>query len=133
MRQIVRITQIILVALFFVGCPLSFADSPLPIQNWKITAYCACVKCCGKSDAITASGKIARPNHTIALNWLPFGTRVNISGKIYFVEDRGAESHFGTYYHKGGVIKTKHIDIFFANHQEAKNFGVRYMPVEIIK
>ena len=24
-------------------------------EQWKITAYCSCVKCCNKSDGITAS------------------------------------------------------------------------------
>jgi 3D (Asp-Asp-Asp) domain-containing protein len=99
---------------------------------WKITAYCACVKCCGKSDAITASGKKARPNHTVALNWLPFGTRVVIAGREYVVEDRGAESHFGTYYHRKGAKKqVKHIDIYFASHSEARKFGVKWLPVVV--
>lgn len=101
---------------------------------WKITAYCACVKCCGKSDAITASGKKARPNHTVALNWLPFGTRVLINGVPYVVEDRGAESHFGTYYHRKGAKKQiKHIDIYFASHSEARKFGVKWLPVVVSK
>lgn len=32
------------------------------------TAYCPCVKCCGKSDGITASGVKARENRTIAVD-----------------------------------------------------------------
>lgn len=100
---------------------------------WKITAYCACVKCCGKGDAITASGKKAKPNHTIALNWLPFGTRVLVDGVPYVVEDRGAESHFGTYYHRKGAKKqVKHIDIYMSSHLAARSFGVKYLPVEVI-
>lgn len=102
-------------------------------EVWKITAYCACQKCCGKTDGITASGKKAKPNHTVALNWLPFGTKVDINGKVYTVEDRGAESHFGTYYHrKGPKNKIKHIDIFFNDHQTAKQHGVKWLPVEVL-
>jgi len=103
-------------------------------EVWKITAYCACRKCCGKSDAITASGRKARPNHTVALNWLPFGTRVLINGVPYVVEDRGAESHFGTYYHRKGAKKMiKHIDIYMNSHQAARNFGIKWLPVEVVR
>lgn len=110
------------------GCSNAFAATPL----WKITAYCACVQCCGKSDAITASGKKARPHHTVALNWLPFGTRIEINGIPYVVEDRGAESLFGTYFHRKGPKKQiKHVDIYMASHEEAKRFGVRWLPVEV--
>ena len=102
-------------------------------ENWKITAYCACIKCCGKSDAITASGKKASPNHTVALNWLPFGTKVLIGNRQYVVEDRGAESLFGTYYHrKGQKNEIKHIDIFMDSHSTARAFGVRYQEVKVL-
>ena len=29
------------------------------VEEYVITAYCHCVKCCGKSDGITASGEKA--------------------------------------------------------------------------
>jgi len=112
-------------------CPtgtLNCAGKNPAASIFKITAYCPCVKCCGKSDGITASNKKARPNHTIACNWLPFGTKVNINGHTYTVEDRGAVSQFGS--NKNPI---KHIDIFFPSHLEAKKFGVRYLPVEIMK
>lgn len=97
-------------------------------ETWVASAYCACVKCCGKSDAITASGKPARANRTIALNWLPFGTKVLINGKTYFVEDRGARSHFGS-----KKNPKKRLDIYFNTHQEALNFGKRKINVEIVR
>lgn len=97
-------------------------------DTWKITAYCPCKKCCGpQAKGITASGKKAQIG-MIALNWLPFGTRAKIKGKVYVVEDRGAKSLFGT---KKNHIK--HIDIFMNTHQEARNFGVQYLDVERIK
>jgi 3D (Asp-Asp-Asp) domain-containing protein len=121
-------------SVFFIALLLSQCTESWATQPWKITAYCSCVKCCGKSDGITASGKKASPNHTIALNWLPFGSKVQINGVPYVVEDRGAESHFGTYYHrKGPKNQVKHIDIYMASHNEARNFGVKFLPVEVVR
>jgi 3D (Asp-Asp-Asp) domain-containing protein len=95
---------------------------------FKITAYDSCKKCCGKVDGITASGKIARYGY-IACNWLPFGTKVYIKGLGEFkVMDRGAKSLFGS-----KKNKIKHVDIWLANHKMAKNFGVKYLDVEIVK
>ena len=89
---------------------------------FKTTAYCACSKCCGKwANGITASGKIARANHTIAADTsiLPFGTEVYIDGQKYVVEDRG------------GAIKGKRIDIFFNSHAEANKYGVKNKEIFI--
>lgn len=97
-------------------------------EVWKVTGYCSCFRCCGKSDGVTASGKKAKYGH-IALNWLPFGTKVKVDGLgVFSVQDRGAKSLFGT-------IKNpiKHIDIYFPSHAQALKFGVQYRKVEIIK
>ena len=114
-----------IIVLFFVLC---FSGcSPAFAEVWKVTAYDACVKCCGKTDGITASGKPAKSNHTCAVNWLPFGTKVKINGIIYTVEDRGAKSLFGT---KKNPIK--HIDIFCSTHNEARKLGVKWLPVQVL-
>lgn len=93
------------------------------IGNFKITAYCPCAKCCGKSDGITASGVKARPNHTIAADTriIPMGTKVMIDGIEYTVED------------VGGGIKNNKIDMFFSSHQEALRYGVKHKEVFVIK
>lgn len=80
--------------------------------NFETTAYCACSKCCGKSDGITASGTRATAGRTIAApSNYAFGTEIEIDGNVYIVEDRG------------GAIKNNRIDIFFDSHQEAVNYG----------
>lgn len=91
--------------------------------NYKLTAYCACSRCCGKSDGITASGTVATQGRTIAVdpNVIPYGTEVVINGNTYIAEDRG------------GAIYGNRIDIFFNNHQDALNFGVQYADVYIKK
>jgi 3D (Asp-Asp-Asp) domain-containing protein len=91
--------------------------------DWKITAYCSCVKCCGKSDGIMANGKKVHPG-AIACNILPLGTKVAIPGvsktEIFTVEDRGSHKLFDN---------QKHIDIYKPSHKEALEFGVQKSPV----
>lgn len=85
---------------------------------YKITAYCGCAKCCGKTDGITASGTHVTAGRTIAAPpEIPFGTKISINGHIYTVEDRG------------GAIKGKRIDIYFNTHQAALDFGVQYIEI----
>lgn len=85
------------------------------LGTYKLTAYCACSKCCGKSDGITASGTKATAGRTVAASGFSFGTKLYINGNTYVVEDRGVPS---------GVI-----DIYFDSHSEAMNFGVQYAKV----
>lgn len=97
---------------------VKFEDIPEyeELGTYKLTAYCACAKCCGKSDGITASGTKAQAGRTVAASkQFPFGIELYINGNTYIVEDRGVGS---------GVI-----DIFFDTHEEAENFGVKYAKV----
>ncbi len=88
-------------------------ESKIYLGEFTLTGYCPCVKCCGKSDGITASGKKAKASHTIAVDKsvIPLGSKVLINGKVYVAED------------VGGAIKGKKIDIFFNSHSEALAFG----------
>lgn len=88
---------------------------------YKITAYCACSKCCGWNTGITASGAKATSNHTIAApKTFSFGTKVVINGQTYTVEDRG------------GAIQGNRIDVYMDSHSEALAWGVRYLYVEVL-
>ena len=92
------------------------------VKIYKVTAYCACAKCCGKSTGRTASGKMATAGRTVAApSTFKFGTKLSINGKTYVVEDRG------------GAIKGNRIDIFVESHSAALRWGVRYLPVEVEK
>ena len=89
--------------------------------TYKITAYCPCSKCCGKSTGRTASGTKATAGRTVAASSkFAFGTKLNIGGHIYTVEDRG------------GAINGNKIDIFVNSHAEALQWGVRYLPVSVV-
>ena len=88
-----------------------------------LTAYCPCVKCCGKSDGITASGTQATAGRTVAVDTrlIPYGTEISIDGKTYIAEDCG------------GKVKGYTIDVFFDSHEEALNFGRQTKIVKIYK
>ena len=92
----------------------------------RVTAYCPCPKCCGSySDGVTACGyKISHGDCFVAADkTYPFGTEMIIpgykGGKIVKVLDRG------------GVIRGNRLDVFFNSHQEALEWGVRYLDVKI--
>lgn len=89
-------------------------------ETYKITAYCSCSKCCGKTTGRTASGTKATAGRTVAASGkFAFGTKLNIGGHIYTVEDRG------------GAINGNRIDIYVNSHSEALRWGVRYLPVNV--
>lgn len=92
------------------------------IEEYVITAYCPCAKCCGKSDGITASGVKATEGVTVAMDKsIPFGTKIYIDGVgERIVQDRG------------GAIKGNKIDLYFDSHQEALNFGRQTKEVTIL-
>lgn len=67
----------------------------------ELTYYC-CEEITGNKKGTTASGvKLTdgtKPERNIvACNWLPFGSKLDIDGTIYYVEDRGGRelSRFG--------------------------------------
>lgn len=95
----------------------------------QVTAYCACSKCCGP-DAIglTASGKDVSYNSgrfVAADKQFAFGTNLIIpgynDGKPVEVQDRG------------GAIKGNKLDVFFASHQDALEWGRRNIEVTVIE
>ena len=105
-------------------------SEPVSLGEFKMTAYCACVKCCGiwsaehpsrGADYVqrTASGTIPEQGRTVAADWsvLPEGTEVIINGQTYTVEDTGSG------------VDGKHIDVFFESHQEALEWGVQIAEV----
>lgn len=88
------------------------------LGRFRLTGYCPCVQCCGKSDGITASGTKATAGRTVAMGGVPLGTKLLINGVVYTVEDRGTSY--------------SHVDIFFNTHGEALQFGSRYADVYLV-
>lgn len=101
--------------------PSTTVSSNASGQIYKITAYCSCAKCCGKSTGRTAMGTHATAGRTVAASSkFAFGTKLNINGHTYTVEDRG------------GAINGNKIDIYVNSHAEALAWGVRYLPVDVV-
>ena len=125
--------KLMMILLMLGFCHSAFGLNAVEVYNarhefWKITYYCSCEKCCGKwADGHFASGKKVYKGG-VAINWLPFGTKVRVGTQYYTVEDRGAKSIFGT--------KTNHkhaMDIWVGDHQKALNLGVKYKKVVILR
>ena len=97
-----------------------------PLGEFRLTAYCPCMKCCGKTDGITATGTTAAEGRTIAVDprVIPYGSTVT----VYFAD--GA-SHSYTAEDCGGGIKGNRLDIYFDDHQAALQFGVQSAMVYV--
>ena len=91
-----------------------------PLGEFRLTAYCPCVKCCGKTDGITATGTTATEGRTIAVDprVIPYGSTVTL-----YYED--GTVHTYTAEDCGGAIKESRIDVFFDSHEAARAFGVQ--------
>ena len=94
----------------------------------EVTAYCGCKKCCGPhAHGLTASGRSIGYNggQFVAADTrlFKFGTKLQIpgyaGGQPVEVIDRG------------GAIKGYHLDVFFPTHQQALDWGRRWIPVTI--
>ncbi|MDR0979161.1 MAG: G5 domain-containing protein [Lachnospiraceae bacterium] len=89
------------------------------IKTMNASAYCACLKCCGKTNGITSSGAKAMAWYTLAAGKsYPVGTIMYIpalknkpNGGWFVVQDRG------------GAISDSKIDIYLNTHTDAINFG----------
>ena len=115
--------------------PYAAADDPLDDSErpdeWqtvqmRVTAYCPCPKCCGEySDGVTACGHKIRPGDAFvaADREYAFGTEMVVpgykDGQLVKVLDRG------------GAIRGDRLDVFFHSHEEALEWGVRYLDVKI--
>lgn len=85
------------------------------LGQFKITAYCNGPCCKGDPSGLTASGTVPVQGRTVAMNGIPFGTKLKINGSVYTVEDRGVP--YGT------------VDIYFDRHEDAMEFGKIYADV----
>lgn len=74
----------------------------------RVTGYDLCVRCCGKTDGVTASGEKAEVGITCAAGKkFPYGTRLYIEGiGERIVQDRG------------GGVHNNNIDVLCNNHDE---------------
>ena len=92
----------------------SFDDSQGKyLGRFRLTGYCNCALCHGQG--YTASGTVPQAGRTVAMNGIPFGTKLLINGGVYVVEDRG--------------VPYGNVDIYHDTHDQALSFGVGYADV----
>lgn len=109
--------------------PASVAGIEPTVVSMNTSAYCACVRCCGKSNGITSSGAKATEWYTVAAgSGYPIGTVIYIpaladkpNGGWFVVQDRG------------GAISNNRIDVYMGSHQAAINFGRRNLECYVYK
>lgn len=101
-----------------------YRPSKTALGSYKVTAYCACSKCCDEwADGITYTGTVATEGRTVAVDpeIIPLGSTIEINGVKYIAEDIG------------GAVKGNHVDIFFNNHSDAVNWGKQYHNIYLIE
>jgi 3D (Asp-Asp-Asp) domain-containing protein len=94
------------------------------IMKVSVSAYSSTVDQCDSTPFITASGTHVRDG-IIAANFIPIGTKVRFpeiyGDKVFIVEDRMN----ARYYYKA--------DIWMQTREQAKQWGVKYLTIEILK
>lgn len=107
------------------------------IITYRVTAYCACAKCCGKwandrpldengDPIVIGAGGVELVSGYSCAGTLPFGTKVELEGYgVVEVQDRFAS-----------WIVDKHgeniLDLFINDHEKAWEFGVKYLEGVIV-
>lgn len=99
------------------------------LGEYTLTAYCACPICCGVwSNGYTATGTPATEGRTIAVDpsVIPYGAKVLLiwpdgTQHEYIAEDCG------------GSITGSRIDIFIADHEAARVFGVQHAAAYLVE
>lgn len=91
----------------------------------KLSAYCKenYPHICNDGDSSrTATGTTPTVGRTVAVDpsVFPYGSELTSKGHTYIAEDCG------------GDVKGNHIDILFATHEEALNFGIQFAEVSYV-
>lgn len=109
----------------------SAAPEKVCLGEYRITAYCACEKCCGEwaknrpGGIVVGAAGIELVAGVSCASPLPFGTVVEVEGLgTYIVQDRTASWVAEKY-------DNKVIDIYFDSHEAACEFGLKFANVYV--
>ena len=91
-------------------------------MEMRVTAYCPCKRCCAPhADGITSVGNDAyQKGVAVDPSVIPYGSVLDIPGYGVVEADDA-----------GGAIKQNRLDVRFKTHQEALNWGVKYLTVKV--
>lgn len=121
---ILAVFLLILLGFSWLGVKEVEAAELRSLGTFKITWYCPCRRCSGKWGYQTSSGARCTEGRTVAADprVLKAGTRVEINGHEYVVEDTG------------GGVRGHHIDIFNESHSVCLDLehGEKYWEVYVI-
>lgn len=102
---------------------------PVYLGEFRVTAYCSCEKCCGKwaenrpNGIVYGAAGVELKAGVSCASPLPLGTVVEVEGLgEYIVQDRPAQWVIDKY-------GENQIDIYFDNHEEACEFGLKQLNV----
>lgn len=103
------------------------------LGEFVVTHYCACSKCCGKSEddpayGITATGTRATEGRTVAVDprVIPYGSEI----VVRFAD--GSEARLIAE-DCGGAIKGNRLDVYMDSHEAALVEGVKTAEVYIVE
>lgn len=101
----------------------------LRVLRMEVTAYCPCKKCCGpNAQGITASGLPVSYNGgkfvAADTDVLRFGTQLMIPGY-----DQGPVEVID----RGGAIKGRKLDLYFPTHDQALEWGRKWVDVVVVE
>lgn len=94
-------------------------------DDFKLTHYCHCALCCGKTGQPTASGRMPELGVTVGVD-----PKLIKLGSYLRIEIPDGNGGYTVYRAKaraddtGGAVKGNKIDVFVGSHQEALNLGV---------
>ena len=95
---------------------------------YTVTAYNSEVGQCDSTPCITANNFNVCEHgieDTVAANWLPFGTKVRMpelfGDRVFYVRDRMNRKH------------SNRMDIWMLEKQDAKNFGIKVVLIEVLE
>lgn len=96
----------------------------------EVTGYCPCPKCCGPgANGVTASGRPVSHNggRFVAADKTVFGF-----GRRLIVPGYAGERPVPVL-DRGGAIKGLKLDVFFPTHDQAKQWGRKFLDVQVLK
>ena len=110
-------------------------EEPTETITVRATAYCSCPICCGTwskdhpsrqgtdYEQHTTLGTVPVAGRTVAVDpeVIPLGSRIILDGHEYTAEDTGSG------------VKGNHIDIYFDSHEEALEWGVKTLEVQVFE